>query len=30
MENNSKNKISSKYGFQTPKVINKMISLIIS
>ncbi len=27
MENNSKNKISSKYGFQTPKVINKMISL---
>ena len=27
MENNSKNKISSKYGFQTPKTINKKTSL---
>ena len=27
MENNSKNKISSKYGFQTPKIINKKTSL---
>ena len=27
MENNSKNKISSKYGFQTPKLINKKTNL---
>ena len=27
MENNSKNKLSSKYGFQTPKAINKKTSL---